>query len=333
MTDFSIPKDNGRGPLRAGLWGGGPRGRLLLEALNECQGVRIEALADGPGEALLADSKIDLIIIPTPSIDHGSAALAALAAGKHVLVESPLATTLDLAQRIVDLAAERRLIVAVDCPLLYTPLIEAVTVFRGSQLAGPLVRIYEEDVIAQPALDAGFLERAAQFFDWSGRIAGKSQQVTATTSAEREGEGRLGASVRHENGVLTSYSQVPAANPNAVRTRTVIAFESVDLILDGWPPAKLRLSGAAAAVSTTAIRRMLRRTVASIPDVTAGFVFDAGAERELLLEGIRAGVEDAARAVFEPGYVSRNDARDVLRGLNVALAACTGAHTGSAQDI
>jgi len=41
---------------------------------------------------LLGDPEVDIVYISTPHIQHRSDALAALAAGKHVLVEKPLGT-------------------------------------------------------------------------------------------------------------------------------------------------------------------------------------------------------------------------------------------------
>ena len=55
--------------------------------------------------ALLADPEIQLIDICTPTRTHVELAIAALAAGKHVLVEKPLARTSSEAQRIVAAAA------------------------------------------------------------------------------------------------------------------------------------------------------------------------------------------------------------------------------------
>src|SRR3954469_15434472 len=52
-------------------------------------------------EELLADADIDLIDICTPTGQHEAMALAALHAGKHVLVEKPIALTTDAADRMV----------------------------------------------------------------------------------------------------------------------------------------------------------------------------------------------------------------------------------------
>ncbi len=55
-------------------------------------------------DGLLADPSIDVIHLATPNHLHAAQALACIAAGKHVLVEKPLATTADDARKIADAA-------------------------------------------------------------------------------------------------------------------------------------------------------------------------------------------------------------------------------------
>jgi predicted dehydrogenase len=55
-------------------------------------------------ESFLANSDLDGVLILTPMQQHADMAEAALRAGKHVLVEKPMATDLDSARRLVHLA-------------------------------------------------------------------------------------------------------------------------------------------------------------------------------------------------------------------------------------
>jgi len=57
-------------------------------------------------EELLADPKVDLVDICLPTDQHEEVAVAALKAGKHVLLEKPIAVELDAADRIVSAAKE-----------------------------------------------------------------------------------------------------------------------------------------------------------------------------------------------------------------------------------
>jgi myo-inositol 2-dehydrogenase / D-chiro-inositol 1-dehydrogenase len=72
------------------------------EAARDLLGVPIHRTLD----ALLADSGIELVDIVVPNHLHADMAVKALEAGKHVLLEKPMATTLADAERVVA-AAER----------------------------------------------------------------------------------------------------------------------------------------------------------------------------------------------------------------------------------
>ena len=67
----------------------------------------------GDAEALLADDGVDLVVVSTPPNTHGDWALRALRAGKHVVVEKPLALTVAEADTMIACAAQRGLSLAV----------------------------------------------------------------------------------------------------------------------------------------------------------------------------------------------------------------------------
>ncbi|MBE9062370.1 Gfo/Idh/MocA family protein [cf. Phormidesmis sp. LEGE 11477] len=65
-------------------------------------------------QQLIVDESIDLVIVCTVSSLHGEVAEAALAAGKHVVVEYPLSFDVQQADRLVELAAQRQLLLHVE---------------------------------------------------------------------------------------------------------------------------------------------------------------------------------------------------------------------------
>lgn len=350
--------------MRAGLYGTGAFGRFLLESLSDSASMRVEALANRTAargavvareygierrydtyEELLADPALEAIIIATPPADHGAAALAALSAGKHIFIEKPLATTLEAADRILAGAAAAHRRVAVDYPLMYTPLVEGLRQFRTSQLCGKLLRISVENIASCDGLDDDhwfwnkelsggiFVEHGVHFFDWCGALAGAARQVSALTFLNGKREDRVFAAVDHAGGALATYFHAFVTSPENERTRAVISFESVDAVVDGWVPLVLRMYGPSAAVATTTIRRMLDRSVESIPDASAGFAFSSGDKQQAYGRAVRAAVEDFARAVHDPSYVPRNDATRAYASLQVAVAAREAAATGVTQLI
>lgn len=69
---------------------------------------------------LLTDATIDAVAIATPVSTHFGLAMEALEAGKHVLVEKPLAARSDQAQRLIATAERRGLVLMVDHTFVYT---------------------------------------------------------------------------------------------------------------------------------------------------------------------------------------------------------------------
>lgn len=110
--------------LRIGIAGLGTAGRLLIPAIDQHPGARLAAVADLVPEAresfaaahgavacagieeLLALRDVDAVYVATPTHLHREHVLAAIAAGKHVLVEKPMAPTIDEALAMTQ-AAER----------------------------------------------------------------------------------------------------------------------------------------------------------------------------------------------------------------------------------
>jgi predicted dehydrogenase len=100
-------------------------------ALGSQSGVLVSADLD----AVLARDDVDAVAIATPARTHRPIAEAALRAGKHVLVEKPLAHDRASGQAMVDLAREQGLVLMADHTYCYTP---AVLKIRELVAAGEL---------------------------------------------------------------------------------------------------------------------------------------------------------------------------------------------------
>jgi predicted dehydrogenase len=72
-------------------------------------------------DAVLADPRVHAVCVATPPRTHYSLARRALLAGKHVLVEKPLATNAEDAAELVTLAEERGLTLMPGHTFLYSP--------------------------------------------------------------------------------------------------------------------------------------------------------------------------------------------------------------------
>ena len=105
--------------MQFGLIGAGCIGQLRAQALAKVPGAKLVAVVDvdqeravqaaGSARArvckdvaeLLGSDQVEAVIVSTPPQFHGEAALAALAAGKHVLCEKPLSNSLDACRRML----------------------------------------------------------------------------------------------------------------------------------------------------------------------------------------------------------------------------------------
>ncbi|WP_104091157.1 Gfo/Idh/MocA family protein [Arthrobacter sp. GMC3] len=72
-------------------------------------------------DALLVGTGVDAVAIATPARTHHMVALTALRAGKHVLVEKPLAASGELGREMVGVAADAGLTLMADHTYCYTP--------------------------------------------------------------------------------------------------------------------------------------------------------------------------------------------------------------------
>lgn len=113
------------------------RARQVLGAYSTVQ-------ATGDYEAVLADPEVDAVAVATPAGTHLDVALAALRAGKHVLVEKPLAATYEDGLRLVNEAEDRGLTLMCDHTYCYTP---AVARIRELVRSGELGEIHYVDSV------------------------------------------------------------------------------------------------------------------------------------------------------------------------------------------
>ncbi len=147
--------------IRVGIVGFGYWGPNLARAAAEADCLVVAAIADFSAAAreragrrhpsarlvadwreLVEDPDVDAVMIATPVATHFEIALAALRAGKHVLVEKPMTDSPEQAARLVEEAARRRRVLMVDHTFVYTGAIQAI---RGMIDDGGLGDVYYYD--------------------------------------------------------------------------------------------------------------------------------------------------------------------------------------------
>jgi predicted dehydrogenase len=172
-------------PLRWGLLGTARINRAIIPPLrasarNELVGVASRTLVKAESyarqweiprafasyQAMLDDPAIDVVYIPLPNSLHVPWTLAAIEAGKHVLCEKPLATSVAGMDKIIAAAAARGVVVAEAFMYRHHPQTLLVKELAHSGEIGELRLIRgvfsfnltnPDDVRLQPALDGGGL--------------------------------------------------------------------------------------------------------------------------------------------------------------------------------
>ena len=87
---------------------------------------------------ILADPKIDIVAIATPVRSHFDLGMEALAAGKHVLIEKPIADSSERAKRLIDEGARRGKMLFVDHTFLFTGAVRKIGELVSSNRLGTL---------------------------------------------------------------------------------------------------------------------------------------------------------------------------------------------------
>lgn len=142
-------------PIRIGVIGYGYWGPNLVRSFAEVPGAEVVAVSDlnverlakvqsrypaikvtTNSQELFADRQIDAIAIATPVSTHYNLALAALQAGKHVLVEKPITVSSDQAMRLIDEAQRRNLVLMVDHTFIYTGAVRKMQELVASKAIG-----------------------------------------------------------------------------------------------------------------------------------------------------------------------------------------------------
>jgi len=106
--------------------------RATAQRLYGCQAVATL-------EEALADPAVDAVVLATPARTHHDLATAALAAGKHVFIEKPLAMSVAEGKALVALAAQQERVLMVGHVFEYNP---AVHYIKRAIDAGELGEVY-----------------------------------------------------------------------------------------------------------------------------------------------------------------------------------------------
>ena len=155
MTDTS--------PVGCALVGYGYWGRNLARNIDAADSLDLVAIAESDetalaaagralpnadrhrhAEALLDDPRIEAVVLATPAVRHAEFAMAALAAGRHVFVEKPLATSVEDCELLVKLAAQHNRTLMVGHTFLYSAPVRRLRRYIDDGELGAVKYIYSQ---------------------------------------------------------------------------------------------------------------------------------------------------------------------------------------------
>ena len=234
--------------VRFGLIGLGAISTQHIEAMSAVDGCRLAAVMTRSGqqaraageragvpwttdlEELLAREDVDAVTICSPSGLHPEQALAALRAGKHVLVEKPIALTVPDADAVIAEGVRQRRWVSTVSQRRFEPAIVATRAAVQAGALGRIVLIVAEGLYHRPqsyydsaawrgtiALDGGVLmNQGIHLVDlvrWIGGPVASVGGSVATIGHTMEAEDAAAVSLRFESGGLGSIVMTTCAEP------------------------------------------------------------------------------------------------------------------------
>jgi predicted dehydrogenase len=220
-------------------------------------------------EVLFAMPDVQLVYIATPPFLHHEQARDALRAGKHVIVEKPLAVTMPQADELVSIAREQRLLVVTNLMQRYNPLFGQIKQLVDSKLLGEVLHGTFENYASDEGLGPNhwfwdptksggiFIEHGVHFFDvFAGWLGGGSVESAGRVLRPGSGiEEQVYCTARYGDVPVTFYHGFTQAG-RMDRQELRLLFERGDVTLREWIPTQ--------AVVRTALDEAATRALASI---------------------------------------------------------------------
>jgi predicted dehydrogenase len=348
---------------RIGILGVGGFGLFCLEQYRTLPDVRITAIAGTHPEKyarlareyaipffttrweeLVTHPEVDVVYIATPPHLHAPQALAALAAGKHVFCDKPLATTLADADAMLAAADAYGVRLGINFVMRYAEIYTLVRdVVACGALGEPLVVSFHNaagDLPAghwfwDPARSGGIpVEHGVHFFDIFAAMFGAGTVRGATAGRRKDGTvDQWSIGMRY--GEVLGHVYHGFTKPSALEhTWGVVECARGYLAFTEWLPTRLDLDGLVDLDGMTALARRVRdlHLEPAEGEVTAhgravpvthrvqGTVI-AGDKQALYAGAVRDAMADFLAWTRDPGHTPRVTAVDARAALAIALQA------------
>ena len=181
---------------------------------------------------VINDSEIDAVVITTPVASHFDLAMQFLEAGKHVLVEKPMATTVEQVEEIGRLAEKKNLVAMVGHTFLYNAAVRYVKQLIDSRILGDIRYIYSQRVnLGRIRSDVDALWNFAphdisiiQY--WLGDPDPESVQSTGMDYVQNGVDDVVFLNIKYPNSIMANI-HVSWLDPHKVRRMTVVGSKNM----------------------------------------------------------------------------------------------------------
>jgi predicted dehydrogenase len=166
-------------------------------------------------DALITDDSVDLVDICLPTALHADVAVAAMQAGKDVLIELPLASTLEDARRVIAAQQATGRMVFVDMFSRFSPANQYLRQAVADQWYGPLrvLEIEGRTALLWPGYDLGLDSLAMDMmhadFDLVTRLLGPPSTIQVTGAG---GPGGRGSAAEVLLGYLNAFARCTSSS-------------------------------------------------------------------------------------------------------------------------
>lgn len=334
-----------------GLVGAGGFGEFCLAAFAQMPEVRIAAVADvDPARAehmaaryhaapysnfdqMLADRAVQIVALNTPPYLHAPQGLAALAAGKHLFCEKPLALTVEDGEKLIQTAQANGLRLTVDYVMRHNPYWAAAAALAHSGVLGALCHmdlanhanglgLASSHWFWDKAQSGGiWIEHGVHFFDAFRWVAGTEGEAVCAHEFRR-GDGhvdRVEGLFRYGEAAAHCYHGFDQSGQTE-QTTVTLTFERGYVTLREWVPTSLELL---TPVDRSAWERHLPGTleVTLQDDLTFAKAYAPEGKSALYRQSIQAGMHDLINAVHHSSAPLAVTGEDGLASLRIAAAA------------
>jgi predicted dehydrogenase len=253
-----------REPLAMGIVGCGYWGINYVRVLTEMRETRVvgvcdqrkdrlaevawrygDVLVSTEFEDILNNEETEAVVIATQAHTHYPLAKACIEAGKHVLVEKPLTTTVGEAEELYQLAGERDVVLMVGHTFLYNEAVRTVKRFIEQGTMGRIYYLYAQRTNLGPIrhdVNAVWDLAAHDISIFNFLLESVPEWVSAVgAKVLRNGREDVGfVSLGYDDGVV-AHLHVSWADPNKVREVVVVGSDSRIVFNDVDPLERVRI--------------------------------------------------------------------------------------------